>query len=121
MLSSKTSSTVYKEAVADKKDQLGRYVGQTKEEALVSVMDDHLIDTWARVTLSVSGMSCSSCVSKITGVLQTRPWVQSADVNLLTNSAVVMLLDKSYIDELLETVRETGYTTELIECEEIRL
>ncbi|CAP83035.1 putative copper-transporting ATPase [Penicillium chrysogenum] len=121
MLSSKTSSTVHKEAVADKKDQLGRHVGQTKEEALVSVMDDHLIDTRARVTLSVSGMSCSSCVSKITGVLQTRPWVQSADVNLLTNSAVVMLLDKSHIDELLETVRETGYTTELIECEEIRL
>ncbi|CRG88249.1 hypothetical protein PISL3812_05277 [Talaromyces islandicus] len=120
VLSSKTFPTLHKEAVADKKDQPGRHVRQTKEEALVSIMDDHLIDTRARVTLSVSGMSCGSCVSKITGVLRTRPWVQSADINHLTNSAVIILLNKSHIDELLETVRETGYTTELIECEEIR-
>ncbi|KAJ5111860.1 hypothetical protein NUU61_001490 [Penicillium alfredii] len=120
MQSSKKTPTVGKEKVAGKKDQHGLQESQTEEEVLVSVMDDRLIDTRARVTLSVSGMSCSSCVSKITGVLETRPWVQSADVNLLTSSAVVMVLDKSHVDELLETVRGTGYATELIECEEIR-
>lgn len=92
----------------------------SSEERLTSVMDDRLIDSRARITLSISGMSCSSCVSKITGALQTRPWVQSADVNLLTSSAVVVVLDKSHVDEMLETVRGSGYAVELIDCEELR-
>ena len=120
VLSATTSSTVRKGSIADEREHRGPRDRQTEHDTLVSVIDDYLIDSRVRVTLSVSGMSCSSCVSKITEVLQSRPWVQSADVNLLTSIAVVTLMDKSHVNELVETVRETGYSPELIECQEIR-
>ncbi|KAJ5343455.1 hypothetical protein N7541_008004 [Penicillium brevicompactum] len=120
VLSATTSSTVRKGPVANEKEHRGPHDRQTEEDTLVSVKDDYLIDSRVRVTLSVSGMSCSSCVSKITEDLQSRPWVQSADVNLLTSIAVVTLMDKSHVNELLETVRGTGYSPEMIECRETR-
>ncbi|KAL2869022.1 E1-E2 ATPase-domain-containing protein [Aspergillus lucknowensis] len=120
VLSATSSSAVREGLVAREREHLGPRDRQKKEDSLVSVVDDHLIDSRVRVTLSVSGISCSSCVSKITRVLQSRPWVQSADVNLLTSMAVVTLIDKSHVDELLKTVRETGYFPELIECHEAR-
>lgn len=120
VLSATSSSAVRKGLVANEREHLGPRDRQKEEDSLVSVVDDHLIDSRVRVTLSVSGMSCSSCVSKITRALQSRPWVQSADVNLLTSMAVVTLIDKSHVDELLETVREAGYSPELIECHEAR-
>lgn len=90
------------------------------ENSLTSVMDDRLTGSRTRITLSISGMSCSSCVGKITGALQNRPWILSADVNLLTSSAVIMLMDNSHIDEVLEIIRSSGYTVELIDTEELQ-
>ncbi|GMG02469.1 unnamed protein product [Aspergillus oryzae] len=90
------------------------------ENSLTSVMDDRLTGSRTRITLSISGMSCSSCVGKITGALQNRPWILSADVNLLTSSAVIMLMDNSHIDEVLEIIRSSGYAVELIDTEELQ-
>ncbi|KAK6826540.1 hypothetical protein RU639_005453 [Aspergillus parasiticus] len=90
------------------------------DNSLTSVMDDRLTGSRTRITLSISGMSCSSCVGKITGALQNRPWILSADVNLLTSSAVIMLMDNSHVDEVLEIIRSSGYTVELIDTEELQ-
>ncbi|KAE8137287.1 E1-E2 ATPase-domain-containing protein [Aspergillus pseudotamarii] len=90
------------------------------DNSLTSVVDDRLTGSRTRITLSISGMSCSSCVGKITGALQNRPWILSADVNLLTSSAVIMLMDNSHVDEVLEIIRSSGYTVELIDTEELQ-
>ncbi|KAF9883617.1 hypothetical protein FE257_003124 [Aspergillus nanangensis] len=85
-----------------------------------AVMADHLYSSQVRMTVSISGMSCSSCVSKITAALQPRPWIHSVDVNLLTATAVVVLRDRSHVDEVLDTLKGAGYDAELIECEDIQ-
>lgn len=88
-------------------------------ETLTSVMDDRLIDSKYRVSLALSGISCSSCVGKITTALSDRPWIVSLDVNLMTSSAVVVLLDRAHADKVLETIRESGYDAEVVDIEEI--
>lgn len=93
--------------------------GSPRDDDLVSVVDDHLTGTRTRIALSISGMSCSSCIGKITNALNDQPWVQSADVNLLTSSAVVVLLDPSRVNEALETITGSGYSAQLIDCEEL--
>ncbi|KAH7030556.1 E1-E2 ATPase-domain-containing protein [Microdochium trichocladiopsis] len=87
--------------------------------ALNSVVSEKPTSAIARATLSIHGMSCSSCVGKITETLRSKPWIRSADVNLLINSATVVFEDKQRINQILETVRSIGYDAELDECEDI--
>lgn len=85
-----------------------------------SINTDYRTGSLTRITLAINGMSCSSCVSKIAGAIQEKPWVRSADVNLLTSSASVVLLDGARVDEALRTVRDAGYNAELVDSEEIQ-
>lgn len=105
-----------KEVISTEKEELQ---ASSSGETLASVMDDRLIDSKYRVSLALSGMSCSSCVGKITTALSGRPWIVSLDVNLITSSAVVVLLDRAHVDEVLETIRESGYDVEVVDIEEI--
>lgn len=93
---------------------------QSYNDTLTSVMDDRLTGVKYRISLAISGMSCSSCVGNITGTLQGRPWILSMDVNLLTSSAVVVLSDRAHLDEVIKTIRDTGYDVEMVDTEEIR-
>lgn len=87
---------------------------------LTSINTDHRTGSLTRIMLAINGMSCSSCVSKIAGAIQEKPWVRTADVNLLTSSASVVLLDGFRVDEVLRTVRDAGYNAELADREEIQ-
>ncbi|KXL41580.1 hypothetical protein M433DRAFT_720 [Acidomyces richmondensis BFW] len=93
---------------------------RSSDETLTSVMDDRLTGVKYRISLAISGMSCSSCVGNITGALQGRPWILSMDVNLLTSSAVMVLADSAHMDEILETIRGSGYEVEVVDTEEIQ-
>lgn len=88
---------------------------------LTTVMTDHLDGSRVRMTLSINGMSCSSCVSKITGALQPLPWIQSVDVNLLSASAVVVLLDRAHVDDVLDIVKGAGYSAEVLQTEDVQV
>lgn len=69
-------------------------------------------DIW-RAELSITGMSCSSCVGEITRAVETQPWVKTVDVNLLTSSATVIFEDKSHLGELISIIDTTGYGVKL--------
>ncbi|KAJ9132071.1 Heavy metal translocatin [Pleurostoma richardsiae] len=62
---------------------------------------------------AIGGTTCSSCVSTITKALETLPWTKSVDVNLITNSATVVLEDKSHPNEIAEIVESVGYNAKL--------
>ncbi|KAF1942613.1 copper-transporting P-type ATPase [Clathrospora elynae] len=62
-----------------------------------------------RATLALTGMTCSSCVSAITHAVQQHPWVQSINVNLLTNSAVVVFEGRHKCEEIVETIEDCGF------------
>ncbi|KAK6357686.1 hypothetical protein TWF718_001994 [Orbilia javanica] len=66
-----------------------------------------------RAEFSIAGMSCSSCVGKITHAVDTQPWVKSVDVNLLTNSATIVFEDRSHLNEVISIIEGTGYEAKL--------
>lgn len=108
-------------AVGSEDDITKSYTAPENNNDLTAVMPDHLDGSRVRMTLSINGMTCSSCVGKITEALQPLPWVQSVDVNLLTASAVVVLLDRAHVDEALDIVKGAGYSVELIQTEDIQV
>ena len=66
-----------------------------------------------KASLSISGMSCSSCVGKITAALEQTPWVRSASVALLTQSAAVEFEAGNNAEELVRVIEGLGYEASL--------
>ncbi|KAL6159659.1 hypothetical protein ACJBU6_02090 [Exserohilum turcicum] len=73
-----------------------------------------------KATLAITGMTCSSCVSAITHAVQEHPWVQSVNVNLLTNSSVVVFSGKDKCNELVETIEDCGFDVAVETLEQVR-
>lgn len=63
------------------------------------------------ITLSVEGMSCNSCVNKVTNALENLDGVRSAKVVLKTKSAKVKYNpDSVELDSILKAVKDVGFT-----------
>jgi len=66
------------------------------------------------VTIPVSGMTCAACQARVQRALTKAPGVDSASVNLMTNSATVEYdADVTTPESLVEQIRATGYGAEL--------
>ncbi|WP_322407060.1 heavy metal translocating P-type ATPase [Idiomarina sp. PL1-037] len=61
------------------------------------------------VRLSVEGMSCGSCASRVDKALNGLDGVEDASVNLASDSAEVTYSDKLSVDELVQAVKSAGY------------
>ncbi len=68
-----------------------------------------------RVTLSISGMSCASCVQKVENALLSVEGVFSASVNLATGRAAVEHLPSTKITDLIQAVSAVGYRASVVE------
>ncbi|MBW7956523.1 MAG: copper-translocating P-type ATPase [Deltaproteobacteria bacterium] len=67
----------------------------------------------ASVSIPIQGMSCASCVKKVTGVLEGVDGVVSADVNFASGRAQVSYLpDATSVDALVRAVKTAGYGAE---------
>jgi Cu+-exporting ATPase len=73
-----------------------------------------------KATLALTGMTCSSCVSAITHAVQEHPWIQSVNVNLLTNSGVFVFNGKDKCEELVETIEDCGFDVTVERLEEVQ-
>lgn len=69
------------------------------------------------LTLSVGGMTCSSCSITITDLVSDLPGVSQVNVNLLGQSATVLLGDTKLVGAVVETIVDAGYKTEVISIE----
>lgn len=67
----------------------------------------------------IEGMTCSSCVGNITSALNARPWVRSAEVALLTNSASVKFEGKEHLEDVVTAIEDAGYSASVEQVEEI--
>jgi Cu+-exporting ATPase len=66
------------------------------------------------VTIPVSGMTCAACQARVQRALTKAPGVDSASVNLMTNSATVEYdAGVTSPESLVEQIRATGYGAEL--------
>ncbi len=61
------------------------------------------------VTLDIEGMTCASCVGRIERVLQRRPAVAEARVNLATRTALIRTSGDESVADLVRTVQKAGY------------
>ncbi|WP_404398494.1 heavy metal translocating P-type ATPase [Idiomarina loihiensis] len=61
------------------------------------------------VRLSVEGMSCGSCASRVDKALNGLDGVEDASVNLASDSAEVTYSDKLSVDDLVQAVKSAGY------------
>jgi len=71
------------------------------------------------VTLTVEGMTCAACQSRVQRALERTPGVTSAAVNLMMGNAAVSY-DPTALspDALLAVIRDTGYGAELPRADE---
>ncbi|EXL39083.1 hypothetical protein FOCG_18296 [Fusarium oxysporum f. sp. radicis-lycopersici 26381] len=72
-----------------------------------------------QTSISITGMSCSSCVGKIIAALEQKPWVRSANVALLTQSATVGLDGEQNAEELVRIINDLGYEANLEHVDEL--
>lgn len=79
---------------------------------------DPLIHTCQTLKLSITGMSCSSCVASIENAVSNLPGVSSCNVSLVQNSAHV-LFNRSVITpaEIIQSISDMGFdATDATEC-----
>ena len=72
----------------------------------------------ASVSLSVEGMTCASCVSRVEKALMKTPGVVSAEVNLATEHATVKFVGHAdaMAERLIAAVQKAGYQAKLPEA-----
>jgi Cu+-exporting ATPase len=66
------------------------------------------------LTIPVSGMTCAACSTRIQRALEKTPGIDRASVNLMTNSATVVLDPERITPErVCDVIRDTGYDATL--------
>ncbi|KAG1892472.1 heavy metal translocatin [Suillus subluteus] len=69
------------------------------------------------VTLSVGGMTCSSCSGTITEMVSQLPGISEVVVNLLNNSATVTVARKDLVGSVTKTIDDCGFEVDVIKIE----
>ncbi|KAF2750917.1 copper-transporting P-type ATPase [Sporormia fimetaria CBS 119925] len=87
-----------------------------RDDSLIVV--DSLEEEVYKAIISITGMTCSSCVSSITHAVEQLPYVRSVDVNLLTNTGTVIFDCKRHIDEVVSTIEDAGFDARVEALEE---
>jgi Cu+-exporting ATPase len=65
--------------------------------------------TW-RATFSITGMTCTACVRSLTAGLEEPSWVESAQVNLISNSATVTFKGtKEGVKDIIAIIEDLGF------------
>jgi heavy metal translocating P-type ATPase len=89
------------------------YNSETDAAAIAAVIDASGYPTaHADVTLSIEGMTCASCVGRVEKALNAVPGVDSAAVNLATETALITYTDgQTSPDALAAIVTKAGYNS----------
>lgn len=72
-----------------------------------------------KVTLSIGGMTCGSCVGTITRGVQELPFVHLVNVDLVGNRGNIVFHDKQKLDAILEKIDDLGYDATVVEVENV--
>ena len=81
---------------------------------------DSQMDGPLRVSLSIGGMTCASCSSTITRLLSELGGVTDVSVNLMGNSATLVVESKKLIPEVQDVVDSAGFEVSVVNFEPVR-
>jgi copper chaperone CopZ len=70
-----------------------------------------------RVTLSIGGMTCSTCSGTITKMVSDLRGVSEVAVSFLAKSTIVIVDDKQRVEVVVETVESCGFKVEVMSVE----
>ncbi|KEQ92357.1 hypothetical protein AUEXF2481DRAFT_68684 [Aureobasidium subglaciale EXF-2481] len=63
-----------------------------------------------KATFSITGMTCAACVRALTTGLEQPDWIESAQVTLLSNSAIVTFRGaKNKVNDVIELIEDLGF------------
>ena len=69
----------------------------------------------SEATLSIGGMSCSSCSSSVTSAAQSVPGVLRASVDLIGECATILYKnERCTVDEIVEAIEDVGFEASLL-------
>lgn len=66
------------------------------------------VDAW-QATYSIEGMTCSSCVAKVTNAVKQLPFVERVDINLVAHSGTVVFAGKGHTSLIIAAIDDSGY------------
>ncbi|TPX07182.1 uncharacterized protein E0L32_010885 [Thyridium curvatum] len=89
-------------------------VGDVEEPAKAQKKGDR-----CQASFTISGMSCSSCVGKITHSLESLPWISDVNVNLVTHNATVVFEGRDRVEDIIAAIKEDGYDATLNNIEDL--
>jgi Cu+-exporting ATPase len=72
------------------------------------------------ITLSIGGMTCSSCPATITEMVSQLPGISELVISLLNHSATVVVARRDLIGSVTETIDDCGYEVEVVKVEPFR-
>ncbi|KAI6008621.1 heavy metal translocatin [Pisolithus marmoratus] len=70
-----------------------------------------------RLSLAVNGMTCAACAASITEVVSRLPGVTQVSVNVLSDSATLVVENKDLIASVIEAIDDCGFGVELLSAE----
>jgi len=73
-----------------------------------------------RLTLSVGGMTCASCSSTVTQLLSEEGGIADISVNLIGNSATLVVKSKESITVVKEVIESAGYEVSVVGVEPLQ-
>jgi copper chaperone CopZ len=72
-----------------------------------------------RLYLSISGMTCASCVGSVTQKIEEVAGASEIAVDFIGKSAVVVIARKDLTNEVIAKVEEAGFEAELVSSESL--
>ncbi|OQV07013.1 hypothetical protein CLAIMM_11506 [Cladophialophora immunda] len=70
-----------------------------------------------KVTLSIEGMTCGSCVGTITRGLEELPFIQDVSIDLVGNRGLVTFRGKQHLEAILGKIDDLGYDATVVKLE----
>ena len=103
-------SMAEEEPIKEKLDDISRQEGHNPRGENVVLPESGPAKFSYVTTLSIGGMTCASCTSSITHAVKELDFVESVNVDLMTNSATIRFsgTDKS-LKDITDAVKDIGY------------
>ena len=119
-----TSCQIEKRKVSDASKEDSREDGNSSDESKASTGTLlNATEQEYRAVFSITGMTCASCVSSVSDAISAllkERGIQEKDepqfsVNLLQQSAIVIVPNKQLVNLVIETVEDAGFSAKLLE------
>jgi len=99
-------------------------IGYEANIVLVRPSDTEIANTQMdgplHVSLSIGGMTCVSCSSTITRLVSELGGITDVSVNLLGNSATLVVESKKLIPEVKDVIESAGYEVTVVNVEPVQ-